>query len=100
MDILIPILAVLAGIIGIAGSILPGLPGTPFSWAGLLLLYIWGPEDVPLKTLIIWGVITVIVSVIDYVVRCGSPKSQEEADMLKEALSPDSFSVSYLPLSE
>ena len=68
MDILIPILAVLAGIIGIAGSILPGLPGTPFSWAGLLLLYIWGPEDVPLKTLIIWGVITVIVSVIDYVV--------------------------------
>lgn len=68
MDILIPILAVLAGIIGIAGSILPGLPGTPFSWAGLLLLFIWGPEDVPLKTLIIWGVITVIVSVIDYVV--------------------------------
>lgn len=68
MDILIPILAVLAGIIGIAGSILPGLPGTPFSWVGLLLLFIWGPEDVPLKTIIIWGVITVIVSVIDYVV--------------------------------
>ena len=42
MSIVIIILAVLAGIIGIAGSILPGLPGPPISWAGLLILHIWG----------------------------------------------------------
>ena len=68
MDILISILAILAGIIGIAGSILLGLPGTPVSWIGLLILYIWGPEEMPLKTLIIWGIVVAIVSVIDYVV--------------------------------
>ena len=68
MDILISILAILAGIIGIAGSILPGLAGTPVSWIGLLILYIWGPEEMPLKTLIIWGIVVAIVSVIDYVV--------------------------------
>mgnify|MGYP003481945812 FL=1 len=68
MDILISILAILAGIIGIAGSILPGLPGTPVSWIGLLILYIWGPEEMPLKTLIIWGIVVAIVSVIEYVV--------------------------------
>lgn len=68
MDILISILAILAGIIGIAGSILPGLPGTPVSWIGLLILYIWGPEDMQLKTLIIWGVVVAIVSIVDYVV--------------------------------
>lgn len=68
MDILISTLAILAGIIGIAGSILPGLPGTPVSWIGLLILYIWGPEEMPLKTLIIWGIVVAIVSVIDYVV--------------------------------
>lgn len=68
MDILISILAILAGIIGIAGSILPGLPGTPVSWIGLLILYIWGPEEMPLKTLIIWGIVVAIVSVIDYIV--------------------------------
>ena len=44
MDLLISILAITAGVIGIAGSILPGLPGTPVSWVGLLLLYIWGNE--------------------------------------------------------
>ena len=68
METLIVILAILAGIIGIAGSILPALPGTPISWVGLLLLYIWGPEEMPLKTLVIWGIIVVLVSVVDYIV--------------------------------
>ena len=74
METLIIILAIAAGIIGIAGSILPGLPGTPFSWVGMLILYIWGSgvnsagEPMSLATLIIWGVVVVIVSVIDYIV--------------------------------
>lgn len=74
MDPLIPILAITAGIIGIAGSILPGLPGTPVSWVGLLILYLWGSgtnaigEAMSLNTLMIWGVITVVVSIIDYVI--------------------------------
>ena len=60
--------------IGIAGSILPGLPGTPVSWVGLLLLYIWGNgsdivgNPLTLKALIVWGVVVAIVSVIDYFV--------------------------------
>ena len=74
METLIIILAVTAGIIGIAGSILPGLPGTPFSWIGMLILYIWGTgtngagEPMSTQTLIIWGIVVVIVSVIDYIV--------------------------------
>ena len=68
METTIIVLAILAGIIGIAGSILPGLPGTPVSWVGLLLLYLWGPEDMALKTLIIWGVVVAVVSVVDYIV--------------------------------
>ena len=62
------ILAILAGVVGIAGSIIPGLPGPPISWVGLLLLFLWGPEEVPTKTLVIWGVVMVAVSIIDYVV--------------------------------
>ena len=74
MSIVIIILAVLAGIIGIAGSILPGLPGPPVSWAGLLILYIWGSgtngagEPISTSFLLIWLAITVVVCVIDYVV--------------------------------
>lgn len=68
MDILIPILAILAGIIGIAGSIIPGLPGPPVSWIGMLLLFIWGPEEISLHTLIIWCIVVIVVSIIDYIV--------------------------------
>ena len=62
------ILAILAGVVGIAGSIIPGLPGPPVSWVGLLLLFLWGPEEMPTKTLIIWGAVMLAVSIIDYLV--------------------------------
>ena len=68
METVIIILAILAGVIGIAGSILPGLPGTPFSWIGLLLLSIWGPQEMAMNTLLIWGVVVALVTVIDYLV--------------------------------
>ncbi|MBR5661237.1 MAG: DUF456 domain-containing protein [Bacteroidales bacterium] len=74
MSVVIIILAVLAGIIGIAGSILPGLPGPPFSWAGLLILHLWGNgtdaagNPMTTKFLLIWLAITVVVCIIDYVV--------------------------------
>ena len=68
METVIIILAILAGVVGIAGSIIPGLPGPPVSWVGLLLLFIWGPEEVPIKALAIWGIVMVAVSVIDYLV--------------------------------
>ena len=68
METVIIVLAILAGVIGIAGSILPGLPGTPFSWIGLLLLYIWGPQEMSVSTLVIWGVVVAVVTLVDYLV--------------------------------
>ncbi|MBQ6287598.1 MAG: DUF456 domain-containing protein [Bacteroidales bacterium] len=74
MSTVIIILAVLAGVIGIAGSILPGLPGPPVSWAGLLILYLWGHgtngagEPMTVSFLLIWLAVTIVVCIIDYVV--------------------------------
>ncbi len=74
METTIIILAILAGVIGIIGSILPALPGPPLSWVGLLILYIWGSgtnaagDPLSLQGLIIWGVVVVVVSVLDYLV--------------------------------
>ena len=74
METTIIALAILAGIVGIAGSILPGLPGTPVSWIGMLILYIWGNgvnaagSPMSLGTLIAWGIVVAVVSVVDYVV--------------------------------
>ena len=74
METAIIVLAILFGVLGIAGSILPGLPGTPISWVGMLLLYVWGSgvnavgNPMSLQTLIVWGIVVLIVSVVDYVV--------------------------------
>lgn len=65
----IDILAAVLGILGLLGCVVPVVPGPPLSWAGILVLYLWGPENAfTTKFLLIWLAITVVVTVLDYVV--------------------------------
>lgn len=73
MDIFIAIVAIILGLVGIIGSVAPGLPGPPISWVGLLLIYLWGGgtkggEPMSLTILLVMLAVTVIVTVLDYVV--------------------------------
>ena len=74
METFIAILAITLGILGIVGSIAPGLPGPPFSWLGLLVLYIWGGgtngagEPLGTTLLLVWLGIVIAVSLLDYIV--------------------------------
>ena len=74
METFLAILAIVLGITGIVGSIVPGLPGPPLSWAGLLLLYLWGGgtdgggEPMSLTFLLVWLGVTAVITVIDYIV--------------------------------
>lgn len=70
------VLAIILAIVGIIGSIVPGLPGPPLSWIGMLLVYFadksGGNADPMSSTvLLVWLAITVIVSVLDYVIPSG-----------------------------
>jgi hypothetical protein len=70
---ILAILAVVAGVIGIAGSVIPGLPGPPLGWLGMLLAYLakgtnGSGDPMTTKLLVIWLIITVIVSILDYVI--------------------------------
>jgi len=72
MTVLI-IFAVLLAIVGIIGSVVPGLPGPPLSWVGMLLVYFAGrvgerPEPMTLTCLLVWLGITILVSILDYVI--------------------------------
>ncbi len=71
MSTLLIVLAVILGVIGIIGSIVPGLPGPPLSWAGLLLAYLshrLGGADMSLTFVLIWLAVTIIVTILDYIV--------------------------------
>lgn len=60
--------AVALVLIGIAGTVLPGLPGTPLVFGGLLLAaWIDGFERVGAITLIVLGVLTVFSFAIDII---------------------------------
>ncbi len=66
------VFALILGLVGIVGSIIPALPGPPLSWVGLLLVYFSGQRGVAdpmtLRFLIIWLIITIVVTIFDYFV--------------------------------
>ena len=53
---------------GIVGSIVPFLPGPPLAYAGLLLQQLRSDPPFTLKFLLIWAGITIVVSVLDYLI--------------------------------
>ena len=67
------VLAIILGIVGIIGSVVPGLPGPPLSWVGLIIMYYLkgtngAGDPMSTKFLILWLIITTLVTVVDYVV--------------------------------
>ncbi len=68
MNTLLIICAILCAIIGIAGAILPGLPGLPISWAGLLLLHLSTAADYTATYLIVYAAVALLVTLLDYIV--------------------------------
>lgn len=55
-------------IVGILGCILPVIPGPPISYGGLLLLQLTDDPPFEANTLLIWLGVTVVVTLLDYVV--------------------------------
>lgn len=68
MDILLIVLGIVFMLVGIAGCVLPILPGPPISFLGLLFLHFTARTDIPEDTLWTLGLITVAVTVLDYIV--------------------------------
>jgi len=74
MNTVLIIAAVLLVLIGLVGSVVPGLAGPPFSWAGLLLLSFTTTADYSPTFLIITATVAVIITVMDYIVPSLSTK--------------------------
>ena len=61
-------------LIGIIGCIIPGLPGTPVAYLGLLIAQATDRVDFTWQFLLIWAIVTVVVQVLDYVVPAWGTK--------------------------
>ena len=68
MDIFLIIMAFVCLLTGIVGSIVPGLPGPPISWLGLLLAgFTPWVENTPML-LVVTAAVAVFITVMDYVI--------------------------------
>ena len=62
------IAGILLILLGLLGAVLPGLPGPPLSYIGLLLLQFSDKEPFSNQFLIIMGVIMILVTMLDYII--------------------------------
>jgi uncharacterized protein YqgC (DUF456 family) len=67
MDIFLIVTGGLLTLTGILGCIIPGLPGPPLNFIALLLLQATSHEPFTIRFLILWGLVVLIVTVLDYV---------------------------------
>lgn len=76
MNTLLIVLAILLAVVGIIGSVVPGLPGPPISWAGLLLLKFTSVADQANSWPLLIGmaVAAIVITVLDYIVPSLSTK--------------------------
>ena len=68
MEYLLVILGAICILVGVIGSILPGLPGPPLSYLGLLLIHWTRFAQYSFRMLAIWAIIVLIVAALDYIV--------------------------------
>ncbi len=67
MDTTLIIAAVACGIVGLIGAVVPIIPGTLISYVGLLLVSFTEGSDIGGVKLALWGVISVTVIILDYI---------------------------------
>ena len=87
MDTLLSILAIVFGVVGCIGCIVPILPGVMLAFVGYLCLYFCSYSDISVAWLVVFGVLTLIVSVLDYLLpsymtkKFGGSKAGERGAM-------------------
>ena len=54
---------------GIIGSVIPMLPGPVFTYGGLIILYWFTSLDISLENICWIGVVTVVISILDYYIQ-------------------------------
>ena len=68
MTIIAVILGLICILVGLLGCVIPGLPGPPLSYVGILLLHITDRYDYSTPLLLILLGLVVVVTVLDYLI--------------------------------
>ena len=68
IDILWTVIGLVLMIAGLVGCFLPIIPGPPMAYLGLLIIQLFDPNPFSDRFMWTWAIITVVVTVLDYVI--------------------------------
>ena len=74
MDIALYIIAGILMVVGLVGCVVPGLPGIPLSYLGLLCMHFTDKYQYSWQFLVIWLAIVVAISILDFVIPAWGTK--------------------------
>jgi len=67
IEVIVIIVGLLIAIVGLIGCVVPAIPGPPLNFLSLVILEIGIEDAFSSEFFITWGIITVVVTVLDYV---------------------------------
>ena len=67
MDTFWAISAIVCGVVGLLGAVLPILPGTALSFAGMVCAFLHTGGEITSGQLWLWGAISIVLILIDYI---------------------------------
>jgi uncharacterized protein YqgC (DUF456 family) len=74
MTVLVLVLAFSLFLLGFLGSFIPGLPGPPLSYLGVLIIHFFTPTQFSNSFLFTWALVVVAVFVLDYMLQAWGVK--------------------------
>lgn len=66
LDIVLIVVGAICVVVGLIGCIVPVLPGAPLNYVGIILLHLTSVVDFSPQFLIGWGIVVIIVQLLDY----------------------------------
>ena len=67
IEVIVIIVGFLVAIVGLVGCVIPAIPGPPLNFLSLVILEIGIRDAFSAEFYITWGIITVVITVLDYV---------------------------------
>lgn len=74
MTVLILIIAFFFFLVGFLGGFIPGLPGPPLSYLGVLIIHFFTPTQFSNSFLFTWALVVIAVFVLDYMLQAWGVK--------------------------
>ena len=67
MEYVFIIFSIILALVGFAGAIVPGIPGPPLSYLGLVLIALCDNDKLGVTSLVVAGILALVVTVLDFV---------------------------------